>query len=310
MKAVIVDDEFYALQGLKMELEELGYIDVVGLYEDGEKMLSEIMDTKPDIIFLDVEMPQMDGFALCEKLSELGCLSKVIFITAYAQYAVKAFEVNAMDYIVKPVTRERLLKTLERVKPIAAPESSIDLRFTCFRHFSILADGKEINSGWRTRKAEELIAFLISESGSFVSKEKIAETLWPEHEQGNALSNLYMAYYYIKKQEAKTGVLFPIESERGKMRVRVRHMNCDLFEFNRLLEGAAIAHGGERVEFLEKAAALYKGLPFEDSYFGWADAFQANYEYRYMEILDSLVHHFLLAGDERKSKYYQTALNR
>lgn len=182
MKAVIVDDEYYAIQGLKMELEDIGGIEIAGIYEDGSKMLDEIKEIRPDIIFMDIEMPQLNGFELFEKLADFvgkGCIPNIVFVTAYSHYAVKAFEINAIDYIVKPVTKDRLLKTLERIKSVSIPEEAATLQINCFKNFSIMAGGKEINSGWRTRKAEELIAFLISEKGSFVSKDKIVEALWP-----------------------------------------------------------------------------------------------------------------------------------
>jgi two-component SAPR family response regulator len=89
------------------------------------------------------------------------------------------------------VTKNRLIKTLEKIAPIPAREKETRLQINCFRHFSIKVNGENINSGWRTRKAEELIAFLISEKGSFVSKDKIAETLWPEQNREAPCPNCY-----------------------------------------------------------------------------------------------------------------------
>lgn len=309
MKAVIVDDEYYAMQGLKMELEDIGGIDIAGMYEDCSVMLAEIKEIRPDIIFLDIEMPLMNGFELLEKLMDTGCIPKVVFVTAYSQYAVKAFEINAIDYIVKPVTKSRLLKTLDRIKTISPPEEVTILQINCFRHFSMLVNGNDINAGWRTRKAEELIAFLISEKGSFVSKEKIADALWPEQDRESALANLYMAFYYIKKQEGKYGVKIPVESERGKMRINKEIISCDLLEFDKLVEAGSKADAGQRVAYLEKAAELYRGTPFEDSYYSWVVTIQANYEYRYVELLGSLIEYHRKNGDIQKAGYYEEKMN-
>lgn len=308
MKAVIVDDEYYAMQGLKMELEDIGGIEIAGMYEDGSKMLDEINEIRPDVIFLDIEMPQINGFELFEKLVDTGCIPNIVFVTAYSHYAVKAFEINAIDYIVKPVTKSRLLKTLERIKSVSAPEKETTLQINCFRHFSIMVNGKEINSGWRTRKAEELIAFLVSEKGSFVSKDKIAEALWPEQDRESALSNLYMAYYYIKKQENKTGVRIPIESERGKMRIDAELIVCDMLEFNKLIDAGNRADADERAVYLEKAAGLYQGLLFEDGYYTWVNTIQGFYEYRYLELLDNLIAYYRKKADEQKAGYYEEKL--
>lgn len=308
MKVVIVDDEFYATQGLKMELEGIDGIEIAAMYEDGSKMLDEIKEIRPDIIFMDIEMPQMNGFELFEKLVDTDCIPNIVFVTAYSHYAVKAFEINAVDYIVKPVTKSRLLKTLERIKSDSAPGKKATLQINCFRHFSIIVNGKEINSGWRTRKSEELIAFLISEKSSFVSKDRIAEALWPEQDRESALANLYMAYYYIKKQEKLTGVRIPIESERGKMRINTEQIECDLLKFDKLIEAGNSANAGDNAAQMEKAAELYQGLPFEGNYYPWVSIIQGYYEYRYMELLDSLVLYYRKNGNEKKAKYYKEKL--
>jgi len=308
MNAVLVDDEYYALQGLKMELEEIGDIRITGLYEDPLKMLDEIAELRPDLIFLDVEMPQMDGFEVFARLMEMGCTSNVVFVTAYTQYAVRAFEINAVDYIVKPVTQARLIKTLERSRPVAVPVGPMELRFNCFRHFSIVTGGKDINAGWRTRKAAELIAFLISEGGNYTAKEKIAEALWPEQEGRIAMSNLYMAYHYINKQSGRLGFRIPIESERGKMRIDLSGISCDLLEFDRLLGEARTASREKRPALMERAAALYTGLPFEDAYFGWTGEIQGRYEYRYLELLEQLVCHFKSCDDLQNAEVYEKKL--
>lgn len=310
MKAVIVDDEYYAIQGLKMELEDIGGIEIAGLFEDGKKMLDELAEIQPDIIFLDIEMPQMNGFEVFEKIIDMGYLTNIVFVTAYSHYAVKAFEVNAADYIVKPVTRERLQQTMNRLIPRGVPEKKHEISVCCFGHFSILADGNEINAGWRTRKAEELIAYLISEKGRFVSKEKIADALWPELDAEKSVSNLYLAYYYIKKQESKLGVKIPVESHRGKMRINVDHIFCDMLEFDQLTDAGSKAAAGHKAAYLEKAAELYKGLLFEDSYYAWVDTIQGNYEYRYVELLDGLVEYHRKNGDVQKADYYEEKLNK
>jgi two-component system LytT family response regulator len=237
MKAIIIDDEYYALQGLKMELEEIHGVEIVGIYEDGKGALEEINVKNPDIVFLDIEMPAINGLELFGKLIEKNQYLKIVFTTAYNHYAVQAFELNAVDYLVKPVQKQRLLKTIERLKSEFESEN-IEKRISieCFRHFSIIADKVEINNGWRTKKAEEVLGYLICEKGKFVSKEKISEALWPELDGEKSLSNLYLAYYYLKKQEKKLGVLFPIISERGKMCIDINEIDCDILSFDRYLK--------------------------------------------------------------------------
>lgn len=309
MKAVIVDDEYYALEGLRMELEDIGGIEVAGMYEDGQKMLEEIGGINPDIFFLDIEMPKMNGFELLEKLLETGAAPDIVFVTAYSHYAVKAFEINAIDYIVKPVTRNRLLKTLARIKSETIQVNKQKININCFRHFSILAEGKEINSGWRTRKAEELIAYLLCEKGKFVAKEKIAEALWPELDGEKSVSNLYLAYYYIKKQENSKDVKIPIESARGKMRICLEEIGCDLISFDRLMEASLEMNHPNRIALMEKAVGLYQGALLEDGYYSWVADLQQHYEVAYAELLKGLINYYEKESAIGKLKYYKQKLD-
>jgi len=116
------------------------------------------------------------------------------------------------------------------------------------------------------------------------------------------------AYYYIKKQEKMTGVRIPIESERGKMRINTEQIECDLLKFDKLIEAGKNENAEDNAAQTEKAAELYQGLPFEENYYPWASIIQGYYEYRYMELLDSLVLYYRKNHNEKKAKYYEEKL--
>ena len=115
IRALIVDDEPLARRRIKSLLAHDATIEVIGECSDGNKAVSSISELTPDLVFLDVQMPAMDGF---EVIKTIGAerMPTVIFVTAYDQYALKAFEVNALDYLLKPFDRNRFQKTLERAK--------------------------------------------------------------------------------------------------------------------------------------------------------------------------------------------------
>lgn len=115
MNVLIVDDEPLAREGLRLLLEAQSGIGHVAEARDGVEAVALIRAKRPDLMLLDVQMPEMDGFAV---LKELGAESMppVIFVTAHDQYAIRAFEVNAVDYLLKPVTRERFQQALARVR--------------------------------------------------------------------------------------------------------------------------------------------------------------------------------------------------
>jgi two-component system, LytTR family, response regulator len=112
---MVVDDEPLAREGLVELLEPQAGIEVVGVFADGPALLGALEDARPDAIFVDVQMPGMTGFELVDAI-DVDPLPAVIFVTAYDEYAIRAFEVNAADYLLKPVSTERLAQTVERLR--------------------------------------------------------------------------------------------------------------------------------------------------------------------------------------------------
>jgi two-component system, LytTR family, response regulator len=128
MKALLVDDEPLARFELRRLLRAHPEIEIVGEAKDGDEALRMIRDFAPDVLFLDIQMPGMTGFDLLEKIDDN--LPEVIFTTAYDQHAIKAFEVNALDYLLKPIPPERLAAALTRLekRPAATRLSQIFVR--------------------------------------------------------------------------------------------------------------------------------------------------------------------------------------
>ena len=118
IEAVIVDDERLARKDLRAVLQQFPFITITGEASNVAEALQLIERTHPQLIFLDIEMPEANGFALLEQLKTVP---EVIFTTAYDAYAIKAFEVNALDYLLKPVTVKRLTESLERLQEVTKP---------------------------------------------------------------------------------------------------------------------------------------------------------------------------------------------
>jgi two-component system LytT family response regulator len=115
LKAIIADDEALAREGLRLLLAEDPDIEIIGEYPNGRETIEAIREQPADVLFLDVQMPGLDGFDVVHQIG-IPKMPIVIFITAHNNYAVKAFEVEALDYLTKPVETERLQNTLRRVK--------------------------------------------------------------------------------------------------------------------------------------------------------------------------------------------------
>ncbi|AEH33943.1 YehT [Vibrio anguillarum 775] len=114
LSALVIDDELLAREELTELLEETGDVDVIGHASNAIEGLKKINQLKPDVVFLDIQMPQVTGIELLGMLDP-DTMPNVVFVTAYDQYALQAFEENAFDYLLKPVDPERLKKTLQRL---------------------------------------------------------------------------------------------------------------------------------------------------------------------------------------------------
>lgn len=115
IRAILVDDEPLAIRGMKLRLDEFPEVEIVAECANGREAVKEIKALAPDVVFLDVQMPGLDGFGVVRAL--IGQPAPlIIFVTAYDKYAIEAFEANALDYLVKPVEEERLKDAIHRVR--------------------------------------------------------------------------------------------------------------------------------------------------------------------------------------------------
>jgi two-component system, LytTR family, response regulator LytT len=117
LSAVIVDDEQLARDELSFLLKDVGDVNVVAQGKNGLEAVHLIREHNPDLVFLDVQMPGLDGFGVLKKLLDKKVpLPKIVFATAFDQYAVKAFEVNAVDYLLKPFDKKRVAQSIQKVR--------------------------------------------------------------------------------------------------------------------------------------------------------------------------------------------------
>jgi two-component system LytT family response regulator len=115
IRTILVDDETLAIQGLMLRLEKFDDVEIVETCSNGREAIRAIKTHKPDLVFLDIQMPGFDGFSVIQGLMEVEP-PLFVFVTAYSDHAIRAFEAQAVDYLMKPVEEERLADTLDRVR--------------------------------------------------------------------------------------------------------------------------------------------------------------------------------------------------
>jgi two-component system LytT family response regulator len=115
IRTIVVDDEKLAIQGLMLRLEKYPDVEVIDTCSNGREAIRKIKTEKPDLVFLDIQMPGFDGFSVVKGVMEIEP-PLFVFVTAYSEYAIKAFEANAVDYLLKPVDDDRLADALDRAR--------------------------------------------------------------------------------------------------------------------------------------------------------------------------------------------------
>ncbi len=213
-KAFVVEDETNIINYIKRMIQATGEIEVIGAYGLPEDALADFSDMLPEVVFLDIEMPGMNGVELAKKLRAIKPDLMIVFLTAYAQYAVNAFEVEAVDYLLKPIVTEDLNRVIKRLhknrakadtKWRADAENELDSSSTgvltppvkCLGSFEVKNHKKEIVR-WPTKKAEEVFAYLLVNKGVCVSKWNLLDRFWQEYTQEKGLNNLYSTMFRIK----------------------------------------------------------------------------------------------------------------
>ena len=182
-------------------------------------------------------MPQLSGMDAASMILDQCPGTHIVFVTAYDQYAVEAFELYALDYILKPVTKERLEKTLKRLQEKTEhgnpPEKRLQIQ--CLGRFRIGWDGVEPIK-WRSGKTEELFAFLLHNRGKIVSRDEIIEAVWPDTVPERAAHQIHSAVYYIRKTLESYGIKREQVCINSGYRLELRDAEVDVTCFQKLCE--------------------------------------------------------------------------
>ncbi|HEX5644406.1 MAG TPA: LytTR family DNA-binding domain-containing protein [Erythrobacter sp.] len=125
IRTILVDDEKLAIQGLQLRLEPFDDVEVIATCSNGREAIRAIKTEKPDLVFLDIQMPGFDGFGVVKGVMEIEP-PLFVFVTAYEEHAIRAFEANAVNYLMKPVDPDKLADTIERVRQRLAEKKSAE----------------------------------------------------------------------------------------------------------------------------------------------------------------------------------------
>lgn len=292
MKVILVDDEILALNYLEYQLKSVADVEIIGKYTDPLIGKQAIEEADVDLVFLDIEMHKTNGMQLAEELLEIKPHLPIVFVTAYNEYAIKAFELNALDYILKPATQERLRDTLKRVtNRVESKNEEIDtvrdfLSIKLFKQVSFVKytskDHFPITLKWRTKKAEQLFLYLLVHHDKLVDKAILVELLWPDLELERAYQQLYSAVYHIRNTLAELHHFFSITSLSSGYMLNVKHTNIDVEKYDHFMQ-SAINLSNESISLYEDALGIITGEYLEEYDFIWAETNRQRYRVHWID---------------------------
>ena len=235
LRAVIIDDERPALEELSYLLEKHS-VKVIGSFLNTEGAFDFISCEKPDIVFLDIEIRDVNGIDFGVKLQNSVENTAIIFVTAYPNYALEAFKAYPLDYIVKPVDEERLKQTLQHIQETAELRSEAKsgvFYIRCFGNFEIVSGEHKVK--FPTKKTRELFAYLICNEGTVIYRSDLLRIVFGSGESEKDANNLRVTMFRLRNAFREAGIGNDQFFIRDDFSVGIAGGGCDLMDFQRFI---------------------------------------------------------------------------
>lgn len=270
LRVIAVDDECSALKWFNRIASKNTKVTIAGAFQCADDAIKFVRGQQVDAAFLDIEMPEMNGLELAERLMEINPYIHVIFLTAYNKYALEAFRAHAIGYLLKPLDSAEFSEQIDVLdcRYIKMPDKNIMRRLNvkCFGQFSVCEQESMSPIRWKTAKAEELFALLIHQQDKVKSKEILIDTLWPDVDPKKSINLFRVTCTYIRSAMTKMEVFNILLRELDGYKLNTNLVNCDLFSFRRAAQSVSL----QETDKLEEASDLYSGGYLEDKAYDWA----------------------------------------
>ena len=244
MVTIAVDDRLSLAQQIK---DMMIGIDPEGAHyagDDPKKVLAFVEKEKPNIVWLDIEMPGMDGLEMAAEIKKLSPDSNIVFVTGFTNYAVDAFGMHASGFVLKPATEKKLLEEIENLRrPLASKDESL-LRVQCFGNFEVF--GRDGILKFSRALSKEAFAYLIDRRGAGCTVGEICSVLWEDRQTDKTLkSQCRVILAALKKDLIEAGAGDVIVKNWNTWGIDTTKINCDYYDFMQKKNKAVNAFRGE-----------------------------------------------------------------
>lgn len=249
MRIIVVDDEFLALEDFEDTCRGLGIEDEIVKFNNPLDALSFVAQNKVDIAFLDIEMPVIKGIELAKRIKALSPNVRIIFTTGYSEYALEAFGVDAVDYVLKPYEPESIKRAYDKALLIKDAVSENHIFIKTFGYFDVFVDGKSVN--FSSAKSKELLALLVDRNGGVVSTEQAISFLWEGRAYDETVQSLFRKVLRsLRATLEEAGIQEILVDNRNQRSIDKTKFSCDYYE---LLENGK----SEKVKYFGKYMDQY-----------------------------------------------------
>ncbi|MBY0223608.1 response regulator [Sporosarcina aquimarina] len=313
IRAILVDDEPLALQLFSHKLRTFEDLEVIKTFANPLLLLEGLQQLSFNVAFLDIEMPGINGIDLAEHILSVHPSVCIVFVSAYRDYAIEAFELNSIDYILKPLTDERLQKTILRLRQhlLATPAQQPglvpyeELKIQCFAEFTVYSNGQPVK--WKTAKVKELFAFFITHHRTFINRDVLIDILWPDTEYDKAKIQLHTALSHLRKTLATIGHPKVITFANQSYCLDLSNFQCDAINIEHLL----IKHSKitpDNVQLFEEAINQYKGDYMEQEGYEWSHIHSMNMRQSLYQLIERTIDYYDLIGEAKNKLFHLTRL--
>ena len=253
MRILLVDDEELQLMRLEKVCKHVIPDGEFLCYTNSQKAFKENEHNKIDLAFLDIEMPGLNGVQLAKKLKGANPLIKIVFVTAYNEYALEAYKIHASGYVTKPVNEEKIQEEIDELGRTIELKPTKKLQVKCFGNFEVFHNGEPVRFSYK--KSKEVFAYLIDREGSAINVNELNAVLW-EEDHPSYLRNIIADIQTTLKNIGAGDVFIKRHNE---CYIDVDKVDCDAYEYKKDNPDAVRMYRGEYM-------IQYSWSQFDDEY--------------------------------------------
>lgn len=296
MRTILIDDEQTVLDALRQKITQLSNIEVLGAFTNPHEGLIEVSKHEPDVLFVDIAIAEVNWIKVAKQLKKAIPKLNIVFLADFDKYALEAFDIQAEDYLLKPVEDGRLAQTISKIsKKMELQVEDYQPMIACFQklHFRYYGGKNDtIVSHWRTSKAREVFAYLVHNRGKLVRKDVIVDLFWSESMVKEAFRQLYSTIYQIRKTLAAIDFNVQIVSLEDNYKVELNNNLIDVDVWEEGMKYMPIIHT-DNVEAHKRLIYLYKGAYFEEENYMWSVNERNRLRVKWINHLKRVVSYFI-----------------